>query len=100
MMKSARTCPFIAVLGLYLISNSLSSIAHFINLPETSSFARPASLDTLLGLLWCEPRNRGEASELQSPTPVLIFPFSGTSSPLLSEPDCNSKLGVVLALCL
>ena len=34
MMKSTRICPFIAILGLYLMSNSLSSIAHFISLPE------------------------------------------------------------------
>ena len=37
MMKSARICSFTAVLGLYLMSNSLISIAHFINLPEVSS---------------------------------------------------------------
>ena len=36
MTKSAKTCPFIAVFGLYLISNSLSSMAHFISLPEVS----------------------------------------------------------------
>ena len=35
-MKSAKTCPLTAVLGLYLISNSSSSMAHFINLPEVS----------------------------------------------------------------
>ena len=34
MMKSTKICPFIVVLGLYLMSNSLSSIAHFISLPE------------------------------------------------------------------
>ena len=34
MMKSAKTCPLTAVLGLYLMSNSLSSMAYFINLPE------------------------------------------------------------------
>ena len=34
MMKSAKICPFIVVLGLYRMSNSLSSIAHFISLPE------------------------------------------------------------------
>ena len=37
MMKSAKIYPFTAVLGLYLMSNSLSSIAHFISLPEVSS---------------------------------------------------------------
>ena len=36
MTKSAKTCPFIAVFGLYLISNSLSSMAHFISLSEVS----------------------------------------------------------------
>ena len=36
MTKSAKTCPFIPVFGLYLMSNSLSSMAHFIRLPETS----------------------------------------------------------------
>ena len=34
MMKSAKTCPLIAVLGLYLMSNSLSSMAHFTSLHE------------------------------------------------------------------
>ena len=36
MMKSAKICPFTIVLGLYLVSNSLSSIAHFISLAEVS----------------------------------------------------------------
>ena len=36
MTKFAKTCPFIAVFGLYLMSNSLNSKAHFINLPEVS----------------------------------------------------------------
>ena len=34
MMKSVKTCPLTAVLGLYLMSNSLSSMAYLINLPE------------------------------------------------------------------
>ena len=37
MMKSAKTYPLTVVLGLYLISNSLSSMAHFVSLPEVSS---------------------------------------------------------------
>ena len=37
MMKSVKICPFTAALGLYLVSNSLSSIAHFISLLEVSS---------------------------------------------------------------
>ena len=36
MIKSAKTCPFIAVFSLYLMSNSLNSMAHFINIPEAS----------------------------------------------------------------
>ena len=36
MMKSAKTCPLIAVFGLYWISNSFSSMAHFISLLEVS----------------------------------------------------------------
>ena len=36
MMKYAKICPLIDVLGLYLMSNSLSSIAHFISLPKVS----------------------------------------------------------------
>ena len=36
MMKSTKTCPFITFFGLYLMSNSLSSMAHFISLPEVS----------------------------------------------------------------
>ena len=36
MMKSAKICPFIAVLGLYLMLNSLSSVAHFTSLHEVS----------------------------------------------------------------
>ena len=33
-MKSAKICPLTDVLGLYLMSNSLSSMAHFTSLPE------------------------------------------------------------------
>ena len=36
MIKSAKIYPFTVALGLYLMSNSLSSIAHFINLLEVS----------------------------------------------------------------
>ena len=36
MMKLAKTCPFIAVFSLYLMSNLLSSMDHFISLPEVS----------------------------------------------------------------
>ena len=36
MMKYAKTCPLIDVLGLYLMSNSLSSMTHFSSLPKVS----------------------------------------------------------------
>ena len=36
MTKSAKTYPFIVVFGLYQMSNSLSSMAHFISFPEVS----------------------------------------------------------------
>ena len=37
MMKSAKIYPFTTILGLYLMSNSLSSIGHFVSLLEVSS---------------------------------------------------------------
>ena len=36
MMKSAKIYPFTAFLDLYMMSNSLSSVAHFISHPEVS----------------------------------------------------------------
>ena len=36
MMKSAKIFPLITVIGLYLMSNSLSYMAHFTSLPEVS----------------------------------------------------------------
>ena len=36
MMKSTKICHFTTALGLYLMSNSLSFIAHFNSLPEVS----------------------------------------------------------------
>ena len=36
MMMYANTCPLTAVLGLYQMSNSLNSMAHFISLTEVS----------------------------------------------------------------
>ena len=49
MTKSAKTCPFIAVFGLYLISNSLSSMAHFINLPEVSGLCNTCFIGYYVG---------------------------------------------------
>ena len=49
MMKSANTCPLVAVLGLYLISNSLSSIAHFNSLPEVSGLCSICFIECSIG---------------------------------------------------
>ncbi|KAK1560519.1 hypothetical protein Q3G72_027589 [Acer saccharum] len=38
--KSATACALIAVRGRYSTSNSLNSIAHFVNRPDTSDFCR------------------------------------------------------------
>ena len=54
MMKLAKICPFTAAFGLYLMSNSLSTIAHFISLTEVSGLRSICSLDIRLGLRWCE----------------------------------------------
>ena len=85
MMKSAKTFPFIAVFGLYLMSNSLSSMAHFISLPEVSGFCNTCFIG---------------ASELRLLTPRLVFPSLDTSPLLLLELGCNSRLGAALGLCL
>ena len=49
MTKPAKTCPFIAVFGLYLMSNSLSSMAHFINLPEVSGLCNTCFIGYSVG---------------------------------------------------
>ena len=49
MMKFAKICPFTTVLGLYLMSNSLSSIAHFISLPEVSGLYSICFIGYLVG---------------------------------------------------
>ena len=49
MMKSTKICPFTVVLGLYLMSNSLNSIAHFISLPKVSSLCNICFIGYLVG---------------------------------------------------
>ena len=49
MMKSTNTRPLTVVLGLYLVSNSLSSMAYFISLPKFSVCAISVSLGVPLG---------------------------------------------------
>ena len=100
MTKSAKTCPFIAVFSLYVMSNSLSSMATSSAFRRSLVYVTLASSDILLELLWYEPGSKGGASELRLPMPRLISPSLGTSPPLLSELGCNSKLGAALGLCL
>ena len=50
MMKSAKVYHFTAVLGLYLMSNSLNSIAHFISLPEVSGLCSICFIGYLVGI--------------------------------------------------
>ena len=49
-MKSAKTFYLIAVLGLYLMSNSLSSMAHFISHPEVSGLCNICFIGCLVGI--------------------------------------------------
>ena len=49
MTKSAKTCPFIAVFGLYLMSNSLSSMTHFISLLEVSGLCNTCFIGYYVG---------------------------------------------------
>ena len=49
MKKSAKTCPFIAVFGLYLMSNLLSSMAHFISIPEVSGLCNTCFIGYSVG---------------------------------------------------
>ena len=50
MMKSANTSPLMVVLGLFLMSNSLSSMAHFTNLPEVSGLCRICFIGCSVGI--------------------------------------------------
>ena len=100
MTKSAKTFPFITVFGLYLMSNSLSSMAYFISLSEVSGLCNTCFIGYSIGTLWYEPGSKGGVSELRLPMPKLISPSLGTSPPLLSELGYNSKLGAELVLCL
>ena len=100
MTKSAKICPFIVVFGLYLMSNSLSSMAHIINLPEVSVCVTLASLDILLRFRWYELRSKDAVFWLQLPVAGLISPSLGTFPLPLLELDCNSRLAATLCLCL
>ena len=54
MMKSAKICPLIDVLGLYLMSNSLSSMAHFTSLPKVSGLCNICFIECSVGffIVW------------------------------------------------
>ena len=51
MMKSAKIFPLIVVLGLYLMSNSLNSMAHFTSLPEVSGLCNICFIGCYVGIL-------------------------------------------------
>ena len=51
MMKSAKIFPLIDVLGLYLMSNSLNSIAHFTSLPKVSGLCNMCFIGSSVGIL-------------------------------------------------
>ena len=50
MMKYAKTCPLIVVLSLYLMSNSLSSMANFTNLLEVSGLCNICFIGCYVGI--------------------------------------------------
>ena len=50
MMKSAKICPFIAVFGLYLMSNLLNSMGHFISLPEVTGLCKTYFIGYFVGI--------------------------------------------------
>ena len=50
MMKSTITCPLIVVLGFYLMSNSLNSMAHFTSLPEVSGICNIYFIGCFIGI--------------------------------------------------
>ena len=60
MMKSAKIFPLIAVLGSYLISNSLSSMAHFTSLPEVSGLCNIYFIGCSVGIsiVWASKYDR------------------------------------------
>ena len=57
-------------------------------------------LSILLEFQWYELESKGGAFGLRLLMPGLISPSLGTSPLLLSELGCNSRLDVVLVLCL
>ena len=50
MMKYAKICPLIAVLNLYLMSNSLSSMAHFTSLSKVSGLYNICFIGCSIGI--------------------------------------------------
>ena len=50
MMKSTKIFPLIAVLGLYLMSNSLNSMVHFTSLPEVFGLCNICFIGCYVGI--------------------------------------------------
>ena len=78
MMKSANTWPLIAVLGLYLMSNSLNSIAILPVFLRFLVYVVFASLGVLSESRWCELGSMVEAFWRWSPMLELTSPYSNT----------------------
>ena len=95
MMKSAKIHPFTTVLSLYLMSNSLSSIAHFISLPEVSGLCNICFIGYSIGTSTDKLGSKVGVFWIQLPMPGSAFPSLGTSPPLPSELGYNSRLVVV-----
>ena len=70
------TCPFIASLGWYLISYSLSSMTHLTSLPDRSSLCRMFLRVGLWVQSLDELGSRGKAFSQHSLRPRLFVPFS------------------------
>ena len=95
MMKSVKTCPLIAVLGLYLMSNSLSSMTHCTSVPEVYGLCS-ICFDALSESRWCELGSMVEVFWRWSPMLELAVPSSDTFPLLISELGCSNRPAAVL----
>ena len=93
-MKSANTCPLIVVLGLYLISNSLRSMAHLPVFLWFLVYAVFASLCVLSKSRWCELGSMVEVFWRWSPILELASPSSDTFPLLLSKVSYSNRPAV------
>ena len=89
MMKSTKICPLIAVLGLYLMSNSLSSITHFTSLPEVFGLCNICFIGCYVGIsiVWAWKFGRSLLEVVTNArTSFSIFGYL-SSAPLKARPQ-------------